>query len=206
MTQARLRRIGLTGGVGSGKSCVADLFREAGVTVVNLDQVGRELTDSDPRIQAAMRDICGPSVVGPDGKIDRAKVREVIFADSESRRKLEAVLHPLIWERFEVLAREAAQAGKKIVVCEAALLIEAGIHKKLDGLILVSAPEEVRVQRIVDRDRISAILAEKMIRTQLKDSEKRAQTTVVIENKGSMADLSLKVQEVLDGWRAQGLL
>ena len=202
----KLTRIGLTGGMGSGKSCVALLLRQAAIAVLDLDQIGRELTNTDPRILAKIQALFSKAVVTPEGKLDRHKVKEIIFSDTASRQALEAFLHPLIWESFIARTEELAKQGKRLVICEAALLIESGIHKKLDGLILVTAPEEVRRQRVIDRDRVTALLAEKMIRTQLKDTEKHRPATVVIENKGSLADLALRVQELLETWRAEGLI
>jgi dephospho-CoA kinase len=201
----KLTRIGLTGGIGSGKSRVAAIFEKAGITVVNLDQVGRELTDEDPAVIKAIAGICGSQVLA-GGKLDRTKVREAIFAHPEARTAIERLLHPRIWKEFERRADAAAKAGKKLVICEAALLVEQEIHKLLDGLVLVTAPEEVRKQRVMERDRIPALLVEKMMRAQLEDEKKHHSATVVIENRGSIADLTVRVGELLDEWRTQGLI
>ncbi len=202
----KITRIGLTGGVGSGKSRVAELLRGAGVTVVNLDDVGRELTDKDPAVIAEIGRLCGPSVIDEKGELDRRKVRDVIFSDAKARAALEAFLHPHIKDAFDGKCAEAQRAGKKLVVCEAALLVESGIHKALDGLIVVIAPEEKRRDRVMARDRITAALAEKMIRAQMAEAEKRKPATVVIENHGSLAELAVRVAELLEAWRSQGIL
>jgi dephospho-CoA kinase len=198
-----LVRIGLTGGVGSGKSSVAELLREAGVDVVNLDILGREVTESSSDLAEKIAAICGPAVLR-DGRLDRNAVREVIFADPAKRVALERLLHPLIWSEFQRRCDDITRAGRKLVVCEAALLVESGLHKDLDGLVLVSAPETARKQRVMDRDRINALLAEKMIRSQLGEEERRRPATIVIENNGSLGELAFKVSELLDGWRAKG--
>jgi dephospho-CoA kinase len=196
--------IGLTGGVASGKSSVASLLAAAGVTVLDLDRIGRELTDNDPQVIQAIAALCGPEVA-PDGRLDRAKVREAIFADADKRKRLEALLHPLIWAEFLRRKDEAARAGAKLVICEAALLAETGIDKKLDGLVVVTAHEPLREERIVRRDNISAELAGKMIRAQLREPPAHG-SLIVIENHGSLAELAIQVGKLIDGWRARGLL
>ena len=107
----------------------------------------------------------------------------------------------------EKRAQKARQTGQKLVVCEAALLMEAGIDKKLDALVLVSAPENLRSRRMIERDRMGAVLAEKMIRTQLKDQDRpHSHHAFSIENTGSLADLSIKVTELLLEWKERGWL
>jgi len=197
------KRIGLTGGIGSGKSVVAEMLAEAGVTVIDLDRIGRELSENDPAVVSRIAEICGQAVLVA-GKLDRGKVREAIFSDPVRRRGLEEFLHPLIWLEFEEYCRRAKAQGKRLVVCEAALILETGLDKKLDGLVLVTAEEGVRRDRVMSRDRISARLAEKMIRSQFA-SPHAGQSTVVIQNQGSLEDLQFQVRELIASWRELGL-
>jgi dephospho-CoA kinase len=142
-----------------------------------------------------------------NGALDRAKAREILFSDADKRRAVEALLHPRIAREFERQADKAKAEGHPLVICEAALLMEAGIDKQLDGLILVSAPEALRTGRVVERDRIGAVLAQKMIRAQLKDADRpKSHTTISIQNDGSLADLSMKVADLLQDWRNAGWL
>ncbi len=172
--------------------------------MLNLDAIGRELTTNDRRLQEALGKILGNDSFR-NGVFDRAKARDVLFADAEKRKAVEAVLHPRISEEFNKRATAAHAAGSRLVICEAALLMETGIDRRLDGLILVSAPESVRTTRVVERDRIGAALAQSMIRSQLKDTDRqKTRQTIVIENSGSLADLSLKVTEILNEWKSSG--
>ncbi len=206
MVSLKFKQIGLTGGVASGKSSVAELFRNAGISVINLDEVGRELTDQQPAVQHKLGQLLGPGVY-ENGQFNRTKAREALFTDRVKRKAVEEYLHPLILAEFERRAAQAKLNGEKMVICEAALLMETGTDKKLDGLVLVSAPESIRSQRVVDRDRIGAVLAEKMIRTQLRDADRSPeQNTFAIENNGSLADLSFKVSEIIDEWKRRSWL
>ena len=173
---------------------------------MNLDAIGRELTTNDSGLQEKLGAILGEDVYR-NGVFDRAKARDVLFADANKRRAVEAVLHPRIHEEFEKRAAAAKAAGEKLVICEAALLMEAGTDKRLDGLILVQAPETLRTTRVVERDQIGAVLAQQMIRAQLKDADrKKTRQTIVLENGGSLADLSLKVTEIVNEWKSSGWL
>ena len=200
------RKVGLTGGIASGKSTVAELFKGIGITVINLDELGRTLTDGFPDVQKKLGSILGTGVY-ENGHFDRLKAREALFANAEKRKAVEAYLHPLIEIEFNKHAAAAQDRGEKLVICEAALLMEVGLDKRLDALVLVSAPEAMRSQRVVDRDRIGAVLAQKMIRTQLKDTDRaHTQNTFSIENTGSLADLSIKVSEIQEKWKLRGWL
>ncbi len=206
MNSNPFRKIGLTGGVASGKTAVADLLRAAGLIVINLDEIGRELTENDPNVQARLGQILGGGVY-ENSFFDRRKAREILFADAAKRKEVEAVLHPKIEEEFERRAQKAREHSQKLVICEAALLMEAGVDKKLDAIVLVSAPEDLRTRRVLERDQIGAVLAEKMIRTQLRDTDRPAQrSSFAIENTGSLADLSIKVTELLADWKDRGWL
>ncbi len=179
-------------------------MRAADIPVFNLDEIGRELTASDSKLQETLGAILGPEIYR-EGIFDRAKARDVLFGDAQKRKAVEAVLHPRIQEEFEKRAAVARANGEKLVICEAALLMEAGIDKRLDGLILVQAPESLRSTRVVERDRIGAALAQQMIRAQLKDGDRqKTRQTIVVENVGSLADLSLKVTEILSEWKGLG--
>lgn len=199
-------RVGLTGGVGSGKSEVAALFKEEGVPVLNLDTIGRELTNSDTGIVLRIGEICGLEVV-TDGKLDRARVREILFSDREKRRRVEAFLHPIIWQRFQEECDVLRERGKKMVICEAALLVESGLHRELDRLILVTAPEDMRRERVMTRDKVTANLAEKMIRAQIADDDRpKMPKTILVENDGPKDILKRKVQDIVIGWKSEGLI
>jgi dephospho-CoA kinase len=195
--------IGLTGGVAAGKSTVANLLEDRGMTVLNLDKIGHELMERDPRVAAELKKICGDSII-EGGAVVRSKVREILFASDEKKRAIEAYLHPLIWTIFLDRAKQAQAQGKKAVICEAALLIEGGVERQMTDLVVVVATENVRKQRLISRDLISPFLAAQMIQSQVDDSTRRDHATVLIENNGSLKDLQEQVDALYDRWKEKG--
>jgi dephospho-CoA kinase len=191
-----LRRIGLTGGIASGKSLVADALRGKGVEVIDADAVAREVVEPG---RPALADIARrwPHVMR-DGRLDRAALGALVFGDPTQRRELERIVHPRIQE--EVAARMAAAeaGGAPHVVYEAALLLENGLDAGMDATIVVSAPPEVQVRRLKERDGLSEGEARSRIATQMPLQEKLARATIVIENTGSPEELRRRVDEV---WR-----
>jgi dephospho-CoA kinase len=198
----RARVWGLTGGIASGKSTVARLFAEAGVPVIDADQIARELR--------APGGAAHDAIIQRFGTADPARLREIAFADPLARTDLEAILHPLIRKesalRIEALAEAAAQRvgqgpGKVAaivpVIYEAALLVETGRYKDFAGLIVVSADESVRMERLMARDRSPEVLARKILASQIQDIERKAHATFVIENHGSLEDLRARVFEII---------
>ena len=186
---------GLTGGIASGKSTVAELLRDHGVKVFNLDSLGKEITARSSVVQEAIGRIAGPRVIGPNG-LDRGKLREVVFSRPEVRRSIEVLLHPLIIGEFEKRVDEEDKAHTKHLVCEAALLVESGYYKKLDGLAVVVATEALRRERLKSRDGITDSLATSILAAQLPDEAKEKVATVVIHNGASPDDLKIQV----DAW------
>jgi len=184
-----MKRIGLTGGAGSGKSIVAQLFREQGFTVIDLDAIGREVIENgEQKIIEKIREICGPQCI-VNHKVDRNAVRESIFSNIEKRKSLETFLHPLIWQEFEKRTQ-----GKSKVICEAALLIET--KAPFDTLIVVLAPENVRKERLIRRDGITADLAQKMIQSQASDTERAKVATFIVRNDSSIESLKPQVEKI----------
>jgi dephospho-CoA kinase len=187
---------GLTGGVASGKSQVARIFSEAGIPVLDADLVARQLSQPGG---AAYDDI-----VAHFGTADRGRLREIVFKDLDARRDLEAILHPRIqaesMRQMSLLAKAATRPGKKTpVIYEAALLVETGRYKDLDGLLVVEAPAEVRAKRLQGRDGSSVEVAGQIIAAQTTDALRKAAATHVISNTGSLDDLRQTVQ----AWIAQ---
>lgn len=182
--------IGLTGGVASGKSTVSKLFREkAGIPVIDADQIAREL--SKPGGLAA------PAIQERFGTLDRTKLRQKIFSNPDSRHDLEAILHPLIAEESRRRIADFARAGARFAIYEAALLVETGRHRELDGLIVVEAPLEQRLGRLMERDGISREMALSMIGAQASDAEREKAATLLIQNDGSLSDLESRITPAL---------
>lgn len=199
------RKIGLTGGIGSGKSEAARLFSEHGIRVVDLDKVGRELTDSNPSIQKDILSLFGPEII-TNGIIDRAKVRTLVFADPNKKKQLELIIQPKVRKAFEDLCESWRKAGNKLILCEAALLIESGYRQTLDELIVVMASPEIRLQRILKRDKISPELAQQMLNSQVTDSERIQAATYLLKNEKDLSELRSQVEALIQKWKQEGLI
>ncbi|MFN7684460.1 MAG: dephospho-CoA kinase [Oligoflexia bacterium] len=178
--------IGLTGGVASGKSSVARIFREkAGIPVIDADQIAREL--SQPGGLAASE------IQARFGTLDRAKLRQKIFSNPQLRRELESILHPLIAAESQKRIEEFARAGARYAIYEAALLVETGRHRELDGLIVVEAPLESRIARLMERDSVTRELALSMIQSQASDLQREKAASLLLQNDGTFDELEAQV-------------
>ncbi len=196
-------RVGLTGGIAAGKSTVASLLKKEGIKVVNLDTVGRAVVEEQPKLAVQIAEICGSQVL-KNGSLNRRALREHLFNHPADRDRVEKLLHPVIWKQFEREAADTERSGQKIIVCEAALILEAGLEKKLDELIVVSAPAEIRMKRLQSRDGIDAGLASQMLSSQVDDQKRRQAATYIVDNLGDAANIAAQVEPILKGWKAKG--
>jgi len=181
-------RIGLTGGIGSGKSLVAGFFRELGAAVVDADAIAREvMAPGGPAYDAVMRAF-GSGVIGADGMLDRKALAARIFGDTAARMQLNALTHPHIRRRLAGEAeRLSAQPGVEVVVLDIPLLLETtdGRYLRLDGIVVVDATDEVRLARLSARDGLSPADTRMRLEAQMPLREKVARADWVIDNNGS---------------------
>lgn len=189
--------VALTGNVGSGKSSVASLWADAGVPVVSADELSRRAVVPGSPGLGEIREAFGDAVVAADGTLDRAKVREIVFADEERRRRLEAILHPRIRELRAAWVRERRAEGAELIVSEIPLLFETGAEEGFDVTVLVDAPVELRRDRLrrdrgLSSEEIAAIMS-----AQLDPAEKRARADIVIDNDGTLEELADAAHRVL---------
>jgi dephospho-CoA kinase len=187
-------RVGLTGGVASGKSTVAAILRELGAVVIDSDQLAREVVEpGTPGLAAVVREF-GDTVLTDEGALDRPALGAVVFADEDARRRLEGILHPLIRARAAEL--EAAAGPEAIVVHDIPLLVETGQAGQFDAVLVVDVPVETQVERLL-RDRgWSPADAEARVAAQADREERRAAATYLIDNTGTREDLRDRVTEV----------
>lgn len=194
--------VALTGGIASGKSLVADRLRERGAIVVDADVLAREVVaPGTPGLAAVVAEF-GDDVLAPDGSLDRRALGGVVFADPQRRRALEAITHPLIHARAAELIA-AAPVGS-VVVRDIPLLAE--IRAPLDGyaeVIVVEAPEQTRIERMVSQRGMSVEAARARIAAQATDEARRAIATVLIRNDGSIAETLAQTDELWDRLAAQ---
>ncbi len=188
--------VGLTGGIGSGKSTVARMFAELGVPIVDADQVAREVVEPGSEGLKAVVAAFGEEVLDADGRLDRARLGARVFEDEAARKRLEGILHPRIgarsMERLMALARE----GHPYAIYEAALLVENGSHRMMGALIVVSADEATQIDRVRARDGLDEDAARARIASQLPLADKVAVADYVVENDGSLEETRARVSEI----------
>jgi dephospho-CoA kinase len=192
----KLALVGLTGGIGSGKSTVARLVAARGVPVLDADVIAREVTEPGAPAYAELV-AAFPHVVGRDGRIDRRALAAHVFADAEARRRLERIMHPRIQERALAHARRLDAAGERLAFYEASLLVETGRAREYDALVVVTAPEAVRIARAVARDGRSEAEVRARAAAQLPEEAKLRAATHVIDNAGDLAATERQVDELL---------
>jgi dephospho-CoA kinase len=184
-------RVGLTGGIGSGKSTVANLFAELGVPIIDADRVAREVVEPGERALEEVVAAFGPGVLEPTGRLDRAALRARIFANEQDRTRLEAILHPRIRARMETLAEEAS--APYCVLC-IPLLVETRQLDLVDRVLVVDAPEELQVARVCARDGLAADSVQAILRAQAPREARLAAADDVVRNGGDVADLRRQVE------------
>jgi dephospho-CoA kinase len=187
-------RIGLTGGIGSGKSEVSRLLAAHGAVVVDADRLAREVVEPGTPGLAEVVAAFGPGVLAADGSLDRAALGRRVFDDDAARRRLEAIIHPRVRARAAEL--EAAAGPDAVVVHDIPLLVETGQAESFDGVIVVDAPVEVQVGRLVDRRGMAEAEARSRIAAQASRQQRAGAADWVVDNTGSLADLEIAVGRV----------
>jgi len=195
-------RVGITGGIGSGKSMVRDLFQKHGALVFDADAEARELMENDPQVMDKLRRVLGEKAWQPNGKLDRPWIATRIFSDDELRQRVNAIVHPAVRERFLAVAAKAEADGFVMLVREAALLPSASQLDQLDVLLYVATPESVRLQRVMTRDNAVQSDVQARMRAQPSDQEYAAISDIVLKNDGSVDDLEAAVKKLWDDFNS----
>jgi dephospho-CoA kinase len=172
-------RIGITGGIGSGKSVVAKVFSVLGVPVFNADLVAKQILASNPDVVASVKEHFGEEAY-KEGVANREYLAQVVFTDSAQREILNLIIHPAVVKAFDEFCQE--HSSVPYVLKEAAIMVETGAHEHVDVLILVTAPEELRIERVLNRDSTDRESIEKRISAQHTDEEKRPYAHFEIAN------------------------
>jgi dephospho-CoA kinase len=200
-TQADLRAlkgeiplIGLTGGIGSGKTAVSDLLGELGAGIIDTDLISHQITGPGGKAIPLIAKAFGLEFIDPRGALIRSKMRAVVFEDPNALQLLERITHPLIQQETAKQAFGLAKSGAPYLVFVVPLLIESGSWIKLiDYLVVVDCPEETQIQRVMHRNNMTRLEVEKILKAQTSRNNRLAAANAVIENQGSTDDLKLEV-------------
>ena len=189
--------VGLTGGIGSGKSLAASFFKELGAHIIDADQLSRDLVHPG---QTALKEIVnyfGKNILDPTGNLDRRKLAKIVFQDPGKKSILEGILHPKIFKKEqEVFFKICTKDPFAIVIIDAALLIESGNYKHVNKVIVVRSSEESQIQRILSRNAVSFDEAVARIKNQMSLEEKIKYADFILDNNMQQEDLKHKVQEL----------
>ena len=191
--------IGLTGGIASGKSTVAQLFRDWGAYVADADEISRRALDPGTDCYENTVAAFGRDILFADGTVDRKKVAGIVFSDPKALAILNGIIHPYVRETIRANSEKAfAEASDRLIVWDVPLLFETGYEKEVVKTVVVTARQDIRVQRIVDRDGSTKASALRRIRNQMPDREKVRRADIVIRNNGSLDELEQRTREVFD--------
>ena len=191
-----MKRLGVTGGIGSGKTTVCRMLEELGARVFYADDEAKRLLANDPSVRRNVIDVFGPESYLPDGSPDRRFLARMAFADKTLLDRLNALVHPLVLRRFEEAAQQARREGASLMVKEAALIFEAGAEHRLDTVAVVEAPLPVRIERVCERDGVSYEDVAARIANQADPSLLRERADIVLENDSDPGQLRRKVERL----------
>jgi dephospho-CoA kinase len=197
--------LALTGNIASGKSTVAELFRRWGAVIIDADQIVREVQRPGSPVLEAIAARFGPEALLPDGELDRARVRQIVMRDDAARADLNAIVHPAVHRRRAELLDQARQRGDRVVVSDIPLLFEVADPAEFDAVILVDAPEGLRLRRLMEARGLPVDEARRMLAAQMPASEKRdwvggnpPRSPFLIDNDGDQGALEQRARTVWD--------
>ena len=191
-----MKVIGLTGGIGSGKSTVSQLLAELGAVILNADEVGHEALKPDSEIWRQVVAAFGRQILTPDGNIDRKKLGDIVFGNPESLSRLNQIMHPRMYNMVKARLEEHCQKGTRVVVLEAPLLLEAGWTLLVDEVWVTTAPETTVLKRLEERTGLSQAESLIRIRSQLSPAERVKHADVVINTNCDLDELRSKVKKL----------
>jgi dephospho-CoA kinase len=195
--------VALTGNIAAGKSAVAELFRRWGATVIDADEIVREVQGPGGPVMREIAERFGKSVVRADGSLDRPALRRRVMVDPEALAALNRIVHPAVYGRRAELMAAAESRGDRLVVSDIPLLFEAADPGGFDVVVLVDAPEEVRLARLIEHRGLDVDEARRMIAAQMPSRDKRARSDYVIENDGDPAGLERAARVVWRGLQSR---
>ncbi|HXU70842.1 MAG TPA: dephospho-CoA kinase [Polyangia bacterium] len=191
-----MRVVGLTGGIATGKSTAARVLSELGARVIDADAIAREIVAPGQPALAEIVQTFGREMLLPDGTLDRKRMGAVVFADADKRRALNAITHPRIAMETQARLARLRDEGTPVAVYEAALLVENGVHRGLEGLIVTTCDEATQLRRLIERDGFGEAEARARIAAQASPAEKLAAATWVVDTSGPLADTKERISRI----------
>ncbi|WP_059103829.1 dephospho-CoA kinase [Shouchella shacheensis] len=196
-------KIGLTGGIASGKTTVAKLFIERGIPVIDADQISRRVVEPGKAAYVAIVDYFGKDVLLQDGTIDRKKLGSIIFADEHKRKALNGMVHPAVRTEMVGEAEASLKEGHTFVVLDIPLLYENALFHLVDQVLLVYVSKEIQLSRLMTRDESEEEEAQQRINAQLPLESKRDRADAIVVNEGSVQETAKQLDEYLANWRKE---
>jgi len=190
--------VALTGGIGSGKSTVAGMFKDEGAYVIDFDHLARSVVEPDKPAWRDIVDYFGPEILSPDRTLNRSALAEIVFSDDESRKALEGFTHPRIFKESDALVKAIKRKDPfSVVIIDFPLLFELELNKKFDRVIVVYVPRAVQLKRIIERDGLAREEAEKRLNSQVSIEEKRSLSDYIINSEGDLNDTRNQVRKAI---------
>jgi dephospho-CoA kinase len=190
--------VGLTGGIGSGKSSVTEMFKDEGAYVIDFDYLARVVVEPDTPAWRDIIDYFGPKILSPDRTLNRSKLAEIVFSDAQSRKALEGFTHSRIFEKQDSLLEDIKiKDPNAIVIVDVPLLFELSLNKKFDKIILVYVSRDVQIERAIKRDALHKEEVEKRLKAQIPIEEKTLLSDYIINNEGSLKNTKDQVKKVI---------
>lgn len=186
--------IGVTGGIGSGKTEVCRMFERLGIPVLSADAIAKEISNYDPRVRQLLVGLLGPEAYTSDGVLDRAYVASRVFSDKNVQKKVNAIIHPRVEEEIKRKFSEMEKTGTHIGIVEAALIYEAGLDRLLDAVVVVDASNDIRIDRVVRRDGSSRTAVQDRMNAQMDQEAKLRKADYVIRNDGTLKELEGRIE------------
>lgn len=202
----RMRKIGLTGGIGSGKTAAAGRFLACGAYVIDADRISRALLGRHGGCYDAVVETFGREILSQDGSIDRKRLAALVFSNDEKRIALNGIVHPAVLSAMEDDCEDVLLSHPQaLVVCDVPLLFECGMQDRFDAVVLVTAEESLRIERVSARDGCTAEAAARRIRAQMPEAEKRALADYVLDNNADLPALYRQVDALYRRFTEQSL-
>jgi len=190
--------VGLTGGIGSGKSSVTEMFKDEGAYVIDFDYLARVVVEPDKPAWKDIIDYFGPEILSPDRTLNRSILAEIVFSDTKSRKVLEGFTHPRIFEERDTLIKDIKKKDPNaVVIIDVPLLFELSLKKKFDKVVLVYVSRDVQIKRAIKRGVLTKEKVEKRLKAQIPIEEKKLLSDYIINNEGSLKDTRDQVRKVV---------